>query len=104
MNRIAQRSAALLLSAAAAAPALAAPETYTIDGTHSFSRFSYSHFALATQLSKFDETTGTITLDKDAIGANTTAVIQRSEFNAGQFAAHIGDDVTITVALAAIKN
>lgn len=192
MNRFARLSAALLVSAAAAAPALAAPATYAVDGTHTFPRFSYSHFGLSTQLSKFNKTSGTVTLDKaartgavditidmtsvdtgyetfnghiqgedfldtaryptatfkstgvkfegdkpvaidgeltikgvtrpvtlkvthftnmphpmlkkDAIGADATVVIKRSEFNAGKFAPNVGDDVTITVSLEAIQN
>ena len=191
MNRIAKLSAALIISAAAAAPALAAPETYSVDGTHTFPRFSYSHFGMSTQLSRFDKTTGTVTLDKaartgavditidmksvntgystfnehiqgedfldtakyptatfkstkvnfdgdkpasidgnltikgitkpvtlkvtnfvnmphpmlkkDAIGADATVVIKRTEFNAGKYAPNVGDDVTITVSLEAIK-
>ena len=43
-------------------------------------------------------------LKKDSIGANATTVIKRSEFNAGKYAPHVGDDVTITVSLEAIKN
>ena len=54
----------LALAIAAAAPALAAPETFTLDGTHSFPRFSYSHFGYSVQMSRFDKTTGTIVLDK----------------------------------------
>lgn len=192
MNRIARLTAALLVSAAAASPALAAPQTYVVDGTHTFPSFSYSHFGLSTQLSKFDKTTGTVRLDKEAktgavditidmksvntgyetfdghiqgedfldtakyptatfkstkvsfdgdkpatidgeltikgvtkpvtlkvshfttmphpmlkkdtIGANASTVIKRSEFNAGKFAPHVGDDVTITVSLEAIQN
>jgi polyisoprenoid-binding protein YceI len=42
-------------------------------------------------------------LKKDAIGANATTVIKRTEFNAGKYAPHVGDDVTITIALEAIK-
>jgi len=191
MNRIAKLSAAIAIAAAAAAPAFAAPETYTVDGTHTFPRFSYNHFGMSTQLSKFDKTTGTVVLDKaaktgsvditidmksvntgydtfnehiqgedfldtakyptatfkstkvnfegdkpvsidgkltikgvtkpvtlkvtnyvnmphpmlkkDAIGADATVVIKRTEFNAGKFAPHVGDDVTITVSLEAIK-
>ena len=191
MNRIAKRAAALVSASAAAAPAFAAPETYTVDGTHTFPRFSYSHFGMSTQLSKFDKTTGTVVLDKaaksgsvditidmksvntgydtfnehiqgedfldtakyptatfkstkvhfsgdkpasidgnltikgvtkpvtlkvtnyvnmphpmlkkDAIGADATVVIKRTEFNAGKYAPHVGDDVTITVSLEAIK-
>ena len=59
MNRFAKLSAALLLSAAASAPAWAAPEVYTVDGTHTFPRFSYSHFGLSMQTSGFNSTTGT---------------------------------------------
>lgn len=191
MNRIAKLTAALIVSAVATS-AFAAPETYTIDATHTFPNFSYSHFGLTTQISKFDKTTGTVTLDKaakagavdividmtsvntgyetfdghiqgedfldtakyptatfkstkvtfdgdkpatidgnltikgvtkpvtlkvshfvtmphpmlkkDAIGANASAVIKRSEFNAGMYAPHVGDEVTITVSLEAIKN
>ncbi|ATE61646.1 YceI family protein [Thauera sinica] len=191
MNRLAKLSAALVIAAAAAAPALAAPETYNVDGTHTFPRFSYSHFGMSTQLSRFDKTTGTVVLDKaaktgavdividmksvdtghstfnehiqgedfldtakyptatfkstkvnfegdkpasidgnltikgvtrpvtlkvtnfvnmahpmlkkDAIGADATVVIKRTEFNAGKYAPNVGDDVTITVSLEAIK-
>ena len=46
-----------------AAPAFAAPETYNVDSTHTFARFSYSHFGMSTQLSKFNKTTGTVVLD-----------------------------------------
>ncbi|MBT9522419.1 MAG: polyisoprenoid-binding protein, partial [Dechloromonas sp.] len=58
--------ATLVLAIAAASPVLAAPETFTLDGTHSFPRFSYSHFGYSVQLSRFDKTTGTIVLDKAA--------------------------------------
>lgn len=192
MNRIAKFSLALLVSAAAGASALAAPVTYTVDGTHTYPRFSYNHFGMSTQLSRFNNTTGTVTLDKDAktaavdltidmtsvdtgfatfdehiqgedfldtaqyptatfksskvkfagdkpvaidgnltikgitrpvtlkvtnftnmphpmlkkdaIGADATVMIKRSQFNAGKFAPHVGDDVTITVSLEAVKS
>jgi polyisoprenoid-binding protein YceI len=37
------------------------------------------------------------------IGAEATTTIKRTEFNAGKFAPYVGDDVTITIALEAIK-
>jgi len=43
-------------------------------------------------------------LQKDAIGANASTVIKRSEFNAGKYAPNVGDEVTITVSLEAIRN
>jgi len=190
MKKIATVIATLAISAAAA-PAFAAPETYNVDSTHTFARFSYSHFGMSTQLSRFNKTTGTVVLDKaartgsvdvvidtksvdtgydtfnehiqgedfldtakyptatfkstkvvfkgdkpesitgdltfkgvtkpvtlkvnnyvamphpmlkkDAIGADASVVVKRSEFNAGKYAPHVGDDVTISIAIEAIK-
>ena len=186
-----KRTALTLIAAALAAPALAAPETYAIDGGHTYPRFEYSHFGYSTQLSRFDKTTGTIVLDraaktgsvdvvidmksvntglplfnqhiqgedflhtekfptatfkstavrfdgdkpaaidgnltikgvtkpvtltvtsfhcmphpilkKDACGANATTKVKRTEFNAGKYAPHVGDEVTITLAVEAVK-
>jgi len=191
MNKFIRYTAIIALATGLATPALAAPETYVIDPTHTFARFSYSHFGLSTQLSRFNQTSGTVVLDKaaktasvditidtksvdtgyatfnehiqgpdfldtakyptatfkstkvdfagdkptavhgnltikgvtrpvtlkvsnyvnmphpmlkkDAIGADASAVIKRSEFNAGKYAPNVGDDVTISVALEAVK-
>ena len=64
MQKLTQLTAALILASAVAAPALAAPETFVVDGTHTFPRFSYSHFGFSTQLSHFNKTTGKVVLDK----------------------------------------
>jgi polyisoprenoid-binding protein YceI len=72
MTKLSKLFAALIL-AAVAAPALAAPETYVVDGTHTFPRFSYSHFGYSTQLSRFDKTTGTVVFDKAAGPARSTS-------------------------------
>lgn len=42
-------------------------------------------------------------MKKDAIGANASTLIKRSAFNAGKYAPMVGDDVTITISLEAIK-
>ncbi len=42
-------------------------------------------------------------LKKDALGANATALIRRSEFNAGKFAPNVGDEVALEIAIEAIK-
>ncbi len=190
MNTLSKLSAAILLATTSAA-AVAAPETYQVDGTHTFPRFSYNHHGLSIQTSQFNITTGTVTLDKeartgavditidtraidtgsavfnehiqaedfldtakyptatfkstrvvfegdqpraiegdltikgitkpvtlqvthfatmthpmlkkDAIGANASTLIKRSEFNAGKYAPYVGDEVTITVAIEAVK-
>lgn len=181
----------LALALMASVSAFAAPQTYVIDSTHTFPRFSYDHMGFSTQLSRFDKTTGTVVFDpvaktgsayvtidmksvntglgmfdehiqgadfldtakyptatfksskvvfvgdapseihgdltikgvtkhvtlkvskfvakphhmmkKDAIGADASVTIKRSEFNAGKYAPGVGDEVTITIALEAIK-
>ena len=187
MHKLSTLAVAAILSIAAAAPALAAPETYVVDGSHTFPRFSYSHLGFSTQLSRFNKTTGKVVFDKaaktgsvdieidaksvdtgstlfnehiqgedfldtakfptatfkstkvlfkgdkpakiqgeltikgvtksviltvtsfqamphpmqkkDAIGANATTTIKRSEFNAGKYAPHVGDEVRIDIAI-----
>ena len=42
-------------------------------------------------------------LKKDAIGANATATIKRSDFGAGKYAPYVGDEVTLDIALEAVK-
>jgi polyisoprenoid-binding protein YceI len=186
-----KRITLLSLIAAFSTTALAAPETYIIDGPHTLPRFSYSHFGYSTQLSRFDKTSGKIVLDrqaktgsvevtidttsvntgyplfnehiqgedflhtakypkatfisnklifegenlvavdgtlalkgiskpvtltvtsfqcmphpmlkKDACGANATTVVKRTDFNMGKYAPHVGDDVTLTIPVEAVK-
>ena len=85
----------LLVIAAIDATALAAPETYIIDGHHTMPRFSYSHFGYSTQLSKFDKTSGKIVLDKEAKQGSVDVAIQTTSVNTGYalFNEHIqGED------------
>ncbi len=186
-----KRMTLLTLFAALSSPAFAAPETYIIDGNHTFPRFSYSHFGFSTQLSRFDKTSGNIVIDreaktgavdvtiytnsvdtgssifnehiqkedfldtakyptanfvsskvnfdgdkvasvegtltlkgiskpvtltvtsfqcmphpmlkKDACGANATGEVKRSDFNMGKYAPNVGDEVTIGIAVEAVK-
>ena len=42
-------------------------------------------------------------LKKDVIGANATTTVKRSEFNAGKYVPYVGDDVTINIAIEAVK-
>ena len=172
--------------------AFAAPESFVIDGNHTYPRFSYNHLGYSTQVSRFNKSSGKIVLDKeartgsvdvvidmksvdtgysvldsviqgealldtdkyptatfkstkvrfegdkpvalegilaikgvarpvtltvnsflsmphpmlkkDAIGANATTKIRRSEYNAGKYAPDVGDEVTIDIAVEAIKN
>jgi polyisoprenoid-binding protein YceI len=182
---------AFLLAAGVSLSAAAAPETYVIDGSHTFPRFEYSHFGYSNQVSRFDKTSGTIVLDraaktgsvdvsidatsvntgfpvfnghlqgedffdtkkyptisfkssklnfegdklasvdgnltikgvtkpvrlevtsfhcmphpmlkKDACGANAVTKIKRSDFNNGKYAPYVGDEVTLTIPVEAVK-
>ncbi|HEY3325652.1 MAG TPA: YceI family protein [Novimethylophilus sp.] len=42
-------------------------------------------------------------LKKDACGANATAVVKRTDFNMGKYAPYVGDDVTLTIPVEAVK-
>jgi Uncharacterized conserved protein len=75
MNKFVKLSAVLALATAFSAPVFAAPQTFVVDGSHTFPRFSYSHFGLSKQLSRFDKTTGTIVLDKAAKTGSVDIVI-----------------------------
>ena len=191
MNNKTRLTLAVAALATLSGAAFAAPETFVIDGAHTFPRFSYSHFGFSTQLSRFNKTSGKIVLDreaktgsvdvvidtksvdtgfevfnghiqgedflstekfptatfkstkvrfegdkpvavegdltikgvtkpvtltltsfilqphpmlkKDAIGANATTKISRTEFGAGKYAPNVGDEVTIDLAVEAIK-
>lgn len=95
MQALTRIAAALALSAAAAAPALAAPETFVVDGSHTFPRFSYSHFGYSTQLSSFSKTTGKVVFDKAAKTGAVDIVIDTKSVNTGfdTFNEHIqGED------------
>ncbi len=90
-----RRTAAVLALSALSAAAFAAPQTYTIDESHTFPRFSYSHFGLSTQLSRFDKTTGTVVFDAAASTGSVDIVIDMKSVNTGfaDFNGHIqGED------------
>lgn len=92
LNRIAT---ALSLAALFAGSAMAAPVTYNIDGSHTFPRFSYSHFGYSTQLSSFSKTTGKIVFDAEAKTGSVDIVIDTKSVNTGfaDFNDHIqGED------------
>ena len=99
MKKLTALSAALTLTAAMTAltttPALAAPETYVLDQTHTFPRFSYNHLGYSTQLSRFNKTTGKIVLDQAAKTGEVDIVIDTQSVDTGYatFDEHIqGED------------
>lgn len=66
-----------------AGQALAAPQTYTLDPTHSFPRFSYDHMGMSKQILRFNKTTGTVVLDKAAKQAHVDVVIDMKSIDTG---------------------
>src|SRR5512145_1703408 len=74
---------ALTLVASLSSVAYAAPETYVIDTNHTKPRFEYSHFGYSTQLSRFDTTSGTITIDREAKTGSVDVVIDAKSVNTG---------------------
>lgn len=83
MNCLTRLAASLVLVACFAAPALAAPETYLIDDSHTFPRFSYSHFGLSTQQGKFNRASGSITVDREARTGSVEIEIDMTSVNTG---------------------
>lgn len=75
--------------------AYAAPEIYVIDSSHTLPRFEYNHLGLSNQVSRFDKTTGKVTLDRATKQGSVDIVIDTRSVNTGStlFNAHIqGED------------
>jgi len=86
---------ALSLAASLSSIAYAAPETYVIEVNHTKPRFEYSHLGYSTQTSRFDATSGTITIDRVAKTGSVDVVIDAKSVNTGStlFNGHIqGED------------
>ena len=95
MTSFKQLSLAAALAAALVAPAVAAPQTYVVDSSHTFPRFSYSHFGYSTQLSSFKQTTGKVVFDAQAKTGSVDIAIDMKSVNTGfdDFNGHIqGED------------
>ena len=98
-----KRIAAALAFTGALASAVAAPLTYGVDGTHTFPRFSYSHFGYSTQLSSFSKTTGKVVFDAEAKKGSVDITIDMKSVNTGfaDFNEHIqGEDFLDTAKFA----
>ena len=94
-KQIKKLSLATALLAALAGSAIAAPVTYGVDGSHTFPRFSYSHFGYSTQLSSFKNTSGKVVFDAEAKTGSVDITIDMKSVNTGfeVFDGHIqGED------------
>ncbi|NBT56522.1 MAG: polyisoprenoid-binding protein, partial [Betaproteobacteria bacterium] len=81
MKTLKTLSAAIALAAISMGAALAAPVTYTVDSSHTYPRFSYSHLGYSTQLSSFTNTSGTVVFDAAAKTGAVDIVIDMTTVN-----------------------
>ena len=95
MKSFKQLTLSTALFAALAGSAIAAPVTYGVDSSHTFPRFSYSHFGYSTQLSSFKNTSGKVVFDAEAKTGSVDITIDMKSVNTGfdDFNGHIqGED------------
>ncbi|HQR53563.1 MAG TPA: YceI family protein [Burkholderiales bacterium] len=78
-----QKLALLSLSAFLAAPAFAAPESYTIDPRHTFPMYEVNHLGFSTQRGRFNTTSGKITIDREAKRGTVQVTIDTSSVSSG---------------------
>ena len=90
MKRIAAL-ATIALATTLSLPVFAAPETYNIDANHTYAKFEYSHLGFSLQQSRFDKTSGTVTLDRAAKTGAADITIDTKSVNTGSelFNGHI---------------
>lgn len=91
MSSIRSALAAVGLTLAVSTAALAAPVSYIPNANHTFVRFSYDHLGFSRQESRFDKTTGTVTLDTAAKTGSVDVVIDTKSVDTGSelFNGHI---------------
>jgi polyisoprenoid-binding protein YceI len=79
------KSASLAAAAlvAVAFPALAAPETFTLDPNHTFPAFEVGHLGYSIQRGRFDKTSGKITLDTAAKAGSADITIEAASLSTG---------------------
>ena len=80
MNAL-SRLAVLALFAATAAQA--APVSYNIDPTHTYPSFEADHMGISTWRGKFDRTSGTVTMDREAGTGSVTIVVDMKSADFG---------------------
>ena len=95
MKSFKQLSLVAALAAGLLGSAVAAPVTYGVDSSHTFPRFSYSHFGYSTQQSSFKNTSGKVVFDAEAKTGSVDITIDMKSVNTGfdVFDGHIqGED------------
>jgi polyisoprenoid-binding protein YceI len=80
MNALSRLAAAALFAATAAQ---AAPVTYNIDPTHTYPSFEADHMGISTWRGKFDHSSGTVTMDREAGTGTVTIVVAMASADFG---------------------
>lgn len=93
MKHITRLTIAAIFGVATVA-ANAAPATYVIDGNHTFPKFEYSHFGYSLQQSRFDKTSGKISIDRATKTGSVDITIDTKSVNTGSelFNGHLKGD------------
>lgn len=74
---------AALLASSIAGSAWAAPQSFVLDPSHTYPRFSYNHMGMSKQILRFNKTTGTVVLDKEARDAKVDVTIDMTSIDTG---------------------
>jgi polyisoprenoid-binding protein YceI len=75
--------ATTLAALSVALPALAAPESYTIDPKHTYPFYEVNHFGYSLQRGRFNKTSGRITLDEASQKCSADVVIDAASVTSG---------------------
>jgi polyisoprenoid-binding protein YceI len=73
----------LIAAAMTSFAAFAAPETYTLDPTHTLPYFSVNHFGMSTVYGHFERSTGKVTLDRAAKSGSIEVKIPTATISTG---------------------
>lgn len=83
-----KRFALAAAAAALASSASAAPETYVVDPTHTYPSVEFPHMGISVWRGKFDRTSGTVVLDREAKTGTVDIAVDPSSINFGLKAMH----------------
>ncbi|MBC7802665.1 MAG: polyisoprenoid-binding protein [Candidatus Parcubacteria bacterium] len=83
MKKAALGAFALAFSMALPMASRAAPESYTVDSTHTYAYFEVDHLGVSTQRGRFDRTSGKITMDRAAKTGSVELNIEAGSVSSG---------------------
>ena len=79
---------AIALSLFIALPAAAAPVTYELDPEHTFPSVEFDHMGVSTWRGKFNETSGTVTIDREAKTGSVDVTVKTASLDFGLASMH----------------